>query len=38
VGQVLLDRVGGDEQALTDLGVGVALGDQPHEVKLGWSQ
>ena len=37
-GQVLLDRVDGDEQALTDLGVGVAFGDQPHEVELGWSQ
>ena len=32
VGQVLLHRVDGDEQALTDLGVGVALGDQPHDV------
>ncbi len=38
VGQVLLDRVDGDEQALTDLGVGTAFGDQPHDVELGWSQ
>jgi hypothetical protein len=38
VGQVLLDRVDGDEQALTDLGVGVAFGDQPHDVAFGGSQ
>ena len=38
VGQVLLDRVDGDEQALTDLGVGVAFGDQPHDVAFDGSQ
>ena len=37
-GQVLLDRVDGDEQALTDLGVGVAFGDQPHDVAFDGSQ
>ena len=38
VGQVLLDRVDGDEQALTDLGVGVAFGDQPHDVAFDGGQ
>ena len=38
VGQVLLDRVDGDEQALTDLGVAVAFGDQPHDVAFDGSQ
>ena len=38
VGQVLLDCVDGDEQTLTDLGVGVAFGDQPHDVELDGSQ
>ena len=38
VGQVLLDRVDGDEQALPDLGVGVACGDQSHDVAFDGSQ
>jgi hypothetical protein len=38
VGQVLFDRVDGDEQALTDLGVGVAFGYQPHDVAFDGSQ
>ncbi len=37
-GQVLLDRVDGDEQALPDLGVAVAFGDQPHDVAFDGSQ
>ena len=36
--QVLLDRVDGHEQALTDLGVGVAFGDQPDDVAFDGSQ
>jgi len=38
VGQVLLDGVDAHEQAFTDLGVGVAVSDQPHDIKLGRGQ
>ena len=38
VGQVLLDRVDAYEQALTDLGVGMAFSDQPHDVAFGGGQ
>ena len=38
VGQVLLDRVDAHEQAFTDLGIGVAFGDQPHDVAFDGSQ
>src|SRR5680860_456026 len=38
IGQVLLDRVHGDEQALTDRDVGVALRHQPHDVAFGGGQ
>lgn len=38
VGQVFLDRVDGHEQALTDAGVAVPFGDQPHDVAFDGSQ